>query len=248
MKNLSFILLYLIIFTVIALSGTGIADSISINVADENTEITSPGGVSRVSVNKGCIEGSGKKKTEKRGVSSFKKVDIDGVFDVKIELRKKQSVEITGDDNILPHILTKAAGDTLLITSDRSICPKLSLQVNISQDNIEKLDSDGSNDIRISRVKNKRLAFNLNGASDVRASGETGAFVARVAGSGSLRAKDLHARDVSISVVGSGDAQVYASGKLDASIEGAGDISYFGNPENISRSVTGVGDIEAGED
>jgi hypothetical protein len=206
------------------------------------------GGTSRVSVNEGCVDGSGKKKIEQRRVSSFNKIDIDGVFDVKIELQKKQGVEIIGDDNILPHIVTKSAGDTLIITSDKSICPKLSLQVNISQDNIEKLNSDGSNDINISGVKNKNLAFNLNGASDLRASGKTGKFTARISGSGSLRARGLKAEDVSIAVVGAGDAEVYASGKLNASIDGAGDISYFGRPKEISRRVTGVGDIEEGDD
>ncbi|MCK5504206.1 MAG: DUF2807 domain-containing protein [Thermodesulfovibrionia bacterium] len=248
MRNLSFILMYLMVFPIIGFSGTGNAGSISINAADANTEITAMGGTSRVSVNEGCVEGSGKKKVEQRKVSYFNKIDIDGVFDVKIELQKKQGVEIIGDDNILPHIVTKSAGDTLVITSDKSICPKLSLQVNISQDNIEKLNSDGSNDINISGVKNKNLAFNLNGASDVHASGKTGKFTAKISGSGSLRARGLEAEDVSISVVGSGDAEVYASGKLNASIEGAGDISYFGRPKEISRRVTGVGDIEEGDD
>ncbi len=248
MRNLSLILMYLMVFPIIGFSGTGNAGSISINAADANTEITAMGGTSRVSVNEGCVDGSGKKKVEQRKVSSFNKIDIDGVFDVKIELQKKQGVEIIGDDNILPHIITKSAGNTLVITSDKSICPKLSLQVNISQDNIDKLNSDGVNDINISGVKNKNLAFNLNGASDLRASGKTGKFTARISGSGSLRARGLKAEDVSIAVVGSGDAEVYASGKLNASIEGVGDISYFGRPKEISRRVTGVGDIEEGDD
>jgi hypothetical protein len=248
MRNLSFILMYLMVCPIFVFSGTGNAGSISINVTDANTEITAMGGTSRVSVNEGCLEGSGKKKVEHRKVDSFNKIDIDGVFDVKIELQKKQGVEIIGDDNILPHIVTKSAGNTLVITSDKSICPRLSLQVNISQDNIEKVDSDGSNDINISGVKNKNFAVTLKGARDGRASGNTGKFTARISGSGNLRARDLRAEDVSIAVVGSGDAEVYASGKLNASIDGAGDISYFGRPKDISRRVTGVGDIEEGDD
>ena len=248
MKIFLLILISLMVFSFLGLNGQGIAGNISINVTDGNAEVTAMGGVSRVSVNEGCVEGSGKRKVEQRRVSSFNKIDIDGVFDVKIELRKKQGVEIIGDDNILPHIVTKSSGDTLVITSSKSICPKLSLQVNISQDNIERLDADGSNDINISGVKNKKFVLNLNGASDVRASGRTGEFTAKISGAGSLRAGNLHAENTEISVVGSGDAEVYASGKLNASIDGAGDIIYFGNPKDVSRRVTGVGDIEAGDE
>ncbi|MEN8263350.1 MAG: head GIN domain-containing protein [Nitrospirota bacterium] len=248
MKIFLLILISLMVFPFLGLNGQSIAGNISINVNDGNAEVTAMGGVSRVSVNEGCVDGSGKRKVEQRRVSSFNKIDIDGVFDVKIELRKKQGVEIIGDDNILPHIVTKVSGDTLVITSSKSICPKLSLQVNISQENIEKLDADGSNDINISGVKNKNLALNLNGATDLRASGSTGEFTAKISGAGSLRARNLHAENAVISVVGSGDAEVYASGKLNASIDGAGDISYFGSPKEISRRVTGVGDIEAGDE
>lgn len=248
MKNFLLILICLIAFPLFGFTGQGIAGNISISVNDGNAEVTAMGGVSRVSVNKGCVDGSGKRKVEQRRVSSFNEIDIDGVFDVKIELRKKQSVEIIGDDNILPYIITKVSGDKLVITSSKSICPKLSLQVNISQDNIEKVDADGSNDISISGVKNKKLVLNLNGATDMRASGSTGEFTARISGAGSLQARNLHAENAGISVVGSGDAEVYASGKLNASIDGAGDISYFGNPKDVSKRVNGVGDIEAGDE
>lgn len=236
------------IIPVIGFSGTGIAGNISININDENAEVTAMGGTSRVSVNEGCIEGSGKEKIEKRSVPSFRKVDVDGVFDVSIELQKKQNVELRGDNNILPHIITKTSGDTLIITSDKSICPTLPLKVHISQDNIERLDSDGSNDIVVSGVNNRSLTLNLNGTSDVRASGTTREFTAKISGAGNLRARDLHARDAKVTVVGSGDAEVYASEKLDASIDGVGDISYFGSPESVTKNVTGVGDIQEGDE
>ena len=248
MKKIIFILLGFAVVPFMGFIGHGNAGKISINVKDGNTEVTAMGGVSRVSVNEGCVSGSGKRKVEKRKVSSFNKIDIDGVFDVKIELQKKQGVEIIGDDNILPYIVTKSSGDTLVITSSKSICPSLSLQVNISQENIEKLDADGSNDINISRIKNKSFLLNLNGAGDVRASGKTGEFTVKISGSGSLRARDLHAENAGISVVGAGDAEVYAAGKLDASIDGAGDIVYFGAPKKVSKRVTGIGDIESGEE
>ncbi len=224
--------------------GSSIAGNMSVNVNGDNIEITGQGGISRVAVNQGCINGSGVEKTELRKVGPFKSVDIDGAFDLNIELNKPLRIEITGDDNILPHIITRVSKEGLQITTDKSICSKVPLIVNISNGNIESIDSDGANDIGVSGMNNSRFTIDVDGAGDISASGVTGEFTANMAGSGSLSAKDLHAEKVDISVTGSYDAAVYASKQISISIDGAGDIVYYGNPVKVSEKISGVGDIE----
>ncbi len=242
-KSLSFISC-LFLLAVLLVAGTGIAGNMSVNIVGDNIEITGKGGVSRIAVNEDCINGSGIKKTELREVSAFKTVDIDGAFDVNIELNKPGRIEITGDDNILPHIITIVTKDGLFISSDKSICPKVPLIVNISNGDIESIDSDGANDITVSGMHNKHFALNVDGAGDIFASGVTGDFKVQMEGSGNLNAKDLHAEKVDISVKGSYDAIVYASKQLHASIDGVGDIVYYGNPDKVSEKISGVGEIE----
>jgi hypothetical protein len=153
-------------------------------------------------------------------------------------------VEVVGDDNILPHIMTEVKGDTLFVTSDESICPKKRLEVNISSDDIERINSDGSHDVFIGGIQNKSLALEIEGSGDVHASGKTGRLVAEISGSGNIRARDLLSEEVKISIHGAGGADVHASRRLEAEIDGAGDIHYYGNPEEVSKKITGVGDIE----
>jgi hypothetical protein len=62
-----------------------------------------------------------------------------------------------------------------------------------------------------------------------------------------VSARDLHADEVDISIDGTGDAVVYSSEKLSASIDGAGDISYYGNPGEVNKKISGAGDIEKGD-
>jgi hypothetical protein len=242
-----FIAIIFILSVMIMTAGEGNTGNISINVTDGNAEITAMGGKSNVHVVSGCKEGSGIRKSEKRNVSSFDSVHLDGAFDVTIELQQKRGLEVAGDDNIIPHIITEVKGDTLYVTSDTSICSKIGLHVHITNDDIQKITADGSSDISVSHVKNRSLTVSINGAGDLTASGKTGTFAANISGSGNVSARDLHADEVDISIDGSGDAVVYSSEKLSASIDGAGDISYYGNPGEVRKNISGAGDIEKGD-
>jgi hypothetical protein len=247
-KNESFFIAITLVLSVMIMNNReAYPGNISINVQDGNAEITAMGGKSNVHVVSGCKEGSGIRKSEKRNVSSFNAVSFDGAFDVTIELQKKRGLEVTGDDNIIPHIITEVKGDTLHVTSDKSICSKIGLHVHITNEDIQKITADGSSDISLSNVKNRSLTVNINGAGDFTASGKTGTFAANISGAGNVSARDLHADEVDISIDGTGDAVVYSSEKLSASIDGAGDISYYGNPGEVNKKISGAGDIEKGD-
>ncbi len=227
-------------------SNLSIADSntITIKSGKGHVEVSGADNINiNINVSTGCIEGSGIAKTEQRQVPSFDAITVGGSLDVNIECQKKQGVEITGDDNILPYIITKVNGNTLSITSNGSFCPKTPLKANISVDNTEKISASGAHDVSISNVHNKKITFHLDGSGNVRASGTTGEFTIKINGSTELDAKDLKSEEVSISINGAANAVVYASRKLQANISGAGDISYYGNPKEVSQEILGVGDI-----
>jgi hypothetical protein len=215
--------------------------------ASDYSQYSTQSGRSNVNVVSGCIKGSGIQKSEKRTISSFNAIRLDGAFDVTVELQKKRGLEISGDDNLLPYIITEVKGGTLHVTTNKSICSKMGLNVHITNDDISELTADGSSDISLSKVDNTKLTVYLNGASDIKASGKTGVFTARISGSGNINARALYAGDADISIDGAGDATVYASGKLRASIEGAGDISYYGDPEEVTKNISGAGEIEEGD-
>ena len=240
-------LLFQLVVCVMILGGRqSVAGGITINVGGGNVaDVSIDGGVAR-SGGSGCgggIEGNGIAKKESRKVDIFSSVEVDGAFNVYIECRKKQSLELSGDINILPHIITRIKGNTLQITTSKTICPKTLLEVRISADNIEKAIASGAVDLSISGVNNNNLYVEVDGAGDIKAAGKTKTFRIIISGSGDVKAKDLKAENVEVSVNGAGNAVVYASGKLKAEINGAGDISYYGNPKEVSEDISGAGEI-----
>ncbi|MFH2046649.1 MAG: head GIN domain-containing protein [Pseudomonadota bacterium] len=252
------IILFIILSVMLLSANKADASGISINLGDGSaSDISIDGGVAQsgnISIDGGVvssgsggcgsgIEGNGIDKKEKRAVSEFKSVEIDGAFNVYIECQKKKSIEVRGDSNILPHIITRVVGSTLQITSNKTICPKRLLEVRVSVDNVEKISASGAVDLLISGVNNNGLDVEVDGAVDVKASGKTKNLKLDVSGAGDIKAKELKAENVDVIVNGAGNAVVNVSKKLKAEINGAGDITYYGNPKEVVKDVSGVGDI-----
>jgi len=191
----------------------------------------------------GCIEGNNITAKEQRKVPSFSKIDINGVFDVTIQYQKKNKLTVTADKNLLPHIETRVKSGKLYVFSDRSICTKSKLHIDIKSDAIEKIQSSGANDIFVSGVKNDRLEIEMDGAGDINLSGKAKLFIVNLSGAADMEAENLRAEIVQISLTGAGDATIYASKKLDAKVTGTGTVNYSGNPKEIIKKITGAGEL-----
>src|SRR5437899_11659560 len=63
------------------------------------------------------VRGSGVLKTEKRDFAPFKSIESDGAYEIEVNCQKPFSVEIEGDDNVLPLIKTEVRDGVLYIKS-----------------------------------------------------------------------------------------------------------------------------------
>jgi hypothetical protein len=64
-----------------------------------------------------------------------------------------------------------------------------------------------------------------------------------MSGAGELDAKELHAYNVNVSISGAARADVYATEHLEASVSGAGNVNYYGDPKDVSEDTSGAGSI-----
>jgi hypothetical protein len=58
-----------------------------------------------------------------------------------------------------------------------------------------------------------------------------------------VKAAELKAQDVEVSIGGSGEAMVWAIGSLTTAIAGSGDVRYYGDPK-VQTSVAGAGSVK----
>lgn len=211
------------------------------------------------------IKGNGIETTITRTTESYDEIAASGSFNVELKAGKEGSITISGDENIINHIVTEVIDNTLKIYFEKnknySYHSKIIITVPfekisavrftgsgeiITKDTVEATDFEikltGSGDGDFS-VNSKNLTVSLAGSGDLKISGTTEELEAKVAGSGDLSCAKLTAQNADASVAGSGDLKVNCSKKLKASVAGSGDIQYKSKPETIDSKVTGSGDI-----
>ena len=73
------------------------------------------------------VKGSGIAKTEKRAMAPFDSLDVKYVGLLEVHSQGQKSLEISGDDNIIPLITTEVKNGTLYIRSTKGYSPRQKL-------------------------------------------------------------------------------------------------------------------------
>lgn len=120
----------------------------------------------------GSVIGSGKEARETREVANFTQLEFLGVGRIEVTIGNLQSLELSGDDNILPMIETKVTDGRLVIRS-RSIRPVQPLVIKATASDITAIMLGGASEIAITGIANNNLGATLTGADKVTLSGQT---------------------------------------------------------------------------
>ena len=187
--------------------------------------------------------GSGTMKLEKRNVPAFAAVDISGAYEVEVVVQKEQSLEIEGDDNLLPLIKTEVNNGVLEIKNEKSFSTKSKLRVRISVLDLDGVSTSGASDIVVSGVKSDEFNIKASGAGSLKLSGETKSLKLDTSGASEIDAKDLRSEKVSVDSSGASNLDVYATEELLVDSSGAGNVNYYGNPKKVDQDVSGAARI-----
>lgn len=201
------------------------------------------GNLFNFSMNLGSVHGSGNVTSEKRNLTGFKAVDVGGVFQVEITAQKEFSVEVLGDDNLLPLIKTEVDDSTLRIDTERRISPTSPVRVRISAPDIENLQVSGVANVTMNDVKNSALAVDSSGASKIAITGETSKLTIDVSGASKIDAENLKAIDASVDSSGASKINVNVSGELRTDLSGASKVTYTGTPTNVVTKKSGASSV-----
>ena len=194
-------------------------------------------------INPGGVKGSGIAKTETRSLGSFNALDVEYAGAIAVRSQEQQSLEISGDDNIIPFITTEVKNGTLYVRATKGYSPEQKLQIRVSTPNVKRFVFDGVGDANLSNIKNDRLEIVLTGVGSFSASGETKEADITVSGVGSLDAKNLRAVNAKVNSSAVGNADLYVTGQLDVKASGVGEFNYYGNPKIVNKQAEGIGKI-----
>ncbi len=172
--------------------------------------------------------GSGKVITENRDVTTFSKISLKGIGNLKISQGDTESLRIEAEDNLMKKIETEVRGDTLHIGFKLawpfwSVWPTKDVNFYVTVKNLSDVSVNGSG----------KIDFTTLALQDVGL---------RVSGSGTITGTTLTGRNVTINISGSGKVRLGLNvEKIVSHISGSGDFSLNGIATDQEISISGSG-------
>ena len=218
------------------------------------------------------VAGNGKIVKEKRDISDFSKITVSGPFEVCLTSGDAGKISLEGDENILAIIDTKVTNGTLAIVTqnDVNVRPSFTNKIKIKvpakyfesialtgcgsiyskgliRSGKIKATVDGPGSINIMVSSTDATAWIL-GCGSITIRGTTDKFNCKIVGSGTIKAYDLQAKDVTAYISGSGDAKVNSKLALTGRIIGTGNIAFNGEPKKTDLKYMGAGSYSYNKD
>jgi len=211
------------------------------------------------------IEGNGDWQKETFNLSDFENIDLQDNFDVRLK-QGDFSVEIEAESNILEHLKVENVDGTLVIKPEEGYSFKSSeaSKVYISIPDLNLITFSGFGHFKTDGIFKTEdleiiisgavdmdfelecitLKTQINGAGNMELAGRADYFSSSNNGAGSMNAYDFETKTTKVSINGTGSANINATERIDATINGAGSVSYAGNPEEVNKQVNGFGSIK----
>ncbi|MEO6219580.1 MAG: head GIN domain-containing protein [Ginsengibacter sp.] len=213
------------------------------------------------------IKGDGNVITQRRSISEFKSVDVSSSILLYVRQDSAFSVKVEADNNLQQYIETYKDNDGVLHIHQRdntNLDGSKKIKVYVTAPLFEQLEASGACNIigenglsstgiihiQMSgasdadlEIKAPKVMVDLTGASSVTLRGQTKDFSVDGSGSSDINCFGLMTENSDIELSGAGNAEVFASVKLDVHVSGAADIKYKGNAI-VNKEISGAGSVK----
>ena len=188
------------------------------------------------------VQGSGKRERQKREVAPFTSISTEGAFTIEVTCQKDQSVEVEGDDNILPLVTAEVRNNVLRLSNKGSYSTSEPARFKISVPNLEVLNVSGAGKIDIKGMNNEQFAIDVDGAPTINVSGSTKMVNIHTNGAGKVNTYNLNATRAVVNSNGATEVELDVDEHLDVTVNGPSSVTYKGDPV-VNKNVNGPGKV-----
>ncbi|HEU0027953.1 MAG TPA: head GIN domain-containing protein [Ktedonobacterales bacterium] len=192
-------------------------------------------------------QGSGTIKTETRAVSGFTGVALRGAGTLTIRQGNTESLTITTDDNLLPLLTSTVNNGVLELSGKERTIPRPTdgIKWDVTVKNLNSVSLTGAGIVNVENLNTSSLDTKISGAGTMNVSGRASAQSISVTGAGNYNGRNFTAPTATVNISGAGNAFVNASEALDATVSGAGVVTYYGTPK-VTQHISGAGTVRQG--
>lgn len=204
---------------------------------------------------------------ERREVSAFDAVKLEGSGVLIITQGETDSLEIETDSRLLPKIKSEVLEGRLTVGFHSWLdylfeMGHPAITYHITMREVHGVTISGSGKLKTGSLNTDRLSLRISGAGDmqleevqastweikisgsgkVTARGAAPDYEVRISGSGEVHTANVETQTARVRISGSGNVEVNVSQTLDVHISGSGDVRYTGEAK-VSQSISGSGSI-----
>lgn len=189
------------------------------------------------------INGSGKRVLQKRDIGTFKSIETEGAFTIEVTCQKGLSLEVEGDDNVLPFVTAEISNNVLHLKNSKGYSVSQPVKFMISVPDLEGLSVSGAGKIDIKEMKNEKFEIDATGAPYITVTGNTGVVNIDSSGAGKIDTNKLRASRGVVESNGTSIIDLYVSDELDVTVSGPSTVTYRGDPV-VNKTINGPGRVE----
>ena len=182
--------------------------------------------------------------SQTRKVAGFTRISSDGLFSVDVTAGAgRTNVVVSGDSDVVARVTTEVRDGTLRLGMSGNGLVSHTPKVTIELPALRGFTNSGAGSVTLRGLAGGDIDMTNSGAASIVAAGRAEREKITLAGIGKIDALGVKARDVTVENNGVGSVRVSASGTLNASVNGVGEIRYSGNPAKVESQINGIGRI-----
>lgn len=193
----------------------------------------------------GCGErGSGSATTDARNVATFREIEVGGAIALVVTVGPGASVELSGDDNIVPLIRAEVDGDKLVIRASESISPELPIVATVTTPALDRVTLRGASKAKVEGLDGDAFALDAHGASKATLRGRVEKLSLDLHGASTIDADGLSVERVDVEAHGASRVSLAEPQALDAELHGASVVTHRGRPV-VRSDLSGASRVSA---
>lgn len=221
-----------------------------------------------------CLKGTGENATEVRTIPDIKYLDASDRFEIVYHQDSTYKIELKGGKNLLPGIVTKVNGDSLILRNGNA-CDwyrnyKHKIYIHLHTPSLQQVRYSGSGTFRSELpIKGSKfvvetwdsggdiflttdqidtlLVANHAGTADFYINGTANKFYAYTGGNGFIHAQNLYSSDAFVNNSGTGQIKARAAIYFEIQVFYTGNVFYYGHPAGLDIREYDSGRALAGE-
>ncbi len=182
-----------------------------------------------------------------RNVTPFKGINVHGPVSLTVEAGKAYSLKVIGDPRFIDRVTSEVVNGELRLHMKESSRTSIesSDRIVVTLPELQTFRGEGAGVMRLNKLRGERLDVNYRGAGRLAIDGQVRELRLRAQGVGEVDTKDLITQAADVSFEGIGSVSVHAKDTLNAKVQGMGNLTYYGNPRIVNKSVSGIGSVVA---